>query len=275
MKILLILAVVGLSEGFFFGKRPDWGDLRVRFGTPISDFRTQPRTVQEARAQGFTPVGGCSASNGYMGTRYVKNGNTAVMLLFDKNGFIAGIQAGLPKNLPNGYPDRSSHRDLFISEGSKYVITAYFTNPEKICSEGRSSNQFDTEGTGNGLFIQSGANPVRDFITIPMTESAIARTKWTKGKCFYWMGRHYWYDVTSNMDCKDFFPMFLLYNSGKLDGFGWAFGADLSEEVWEHPSASTFNLGLFIDPVPRCLVSTTTRLSTLHVYMSNPYSNFC
>lgn len=31
----------------------------------------------------------------FSGNRYVKNNGTATMLLFDKNGFIAGIQAGV------------------------------------------------------------------------------------------------------------------------------------------------------------------------------------
>jgi hypothetical protein len=58
------------------------------------------------------------------------------------------------------------------------------------------------------------------------------------------MGQHYWYNVSRNMDCKDFFPVFLLYNkNGFLTGFGSNVVAQAmtSEKLpfgsyWEHPA---------------------------------------
>ena len=32
---------------------------------------------------------------------------------------------------------------------------------------------------------------------------------------------HYWYDNRLDTDCDLFFPAFLMYNKGKLTGFGW------------------------------------------------------
>ena len=40
-----------------------------------------------------------SASNYFAGNRYVLNGDTAVILLFDSNGKIAGIQNGVRINV--------------------------------------------------------------------------------------------------------------------------------------------------------------------------------
>jgi hypothetical protein len=34
-------------------------------------------------------------------------------------------------------------------------------------------------------------------------------------------GVHYWYDNRLDTDCDFFFPAFLMYNKGKLTGFGW------------------------------------------------------
>jgi hypothetical protein len=34
-------------------------------------------------------------------------------------------------------------------------------------------------------------------------------------------GLHYWYDNRLDKDCDEFFPTFLMYNKGKLTGFGW------------------------------------------------------
>jgi len=272
MKLLLLACLVAGSQAFLFGRTPAWDELRVKFGVPFVDFLTQPRTVQDAVKQGFKLEKRCSESNGFFGQRYVKNGDSAVMLLFDKNGYIAGIQAGVPKNLANGFPSRAV-RGLFNDKGSEYVITAYFTNPSKICSEGRSTSQFEREGTGSGLYVQTGPNPRTDIMAVPMQEAQVASTKWTKGKCFVGMGQHYWYNTSEDMDCDNFFPMFLLYKSGTLNGFGWAFDADLSSDMFEHPPPALFSM--FMDPVPKCLMNRPTRLSTLHVYMSNPYSVFC
>ena len=49
-------------------------------------------------------------------------------------------------------------------------------------------------------------------------------------------GQHYWYNVTSDMSCEDFWPMFLLYNGGELNAFGWAFQGDLNSPRYEKPT---------------------------------------
>jgi len=38
----------------------------------------------------------------------------------------------------------------------------------------------------------------------------------------YYLGVHYWYDNRLDVACDLFFPSFLMYNKGKLTGFGWA-----------------------------------------------------
>jgi len=35
------------------------------------------------------------------------------------------------------------------------------------------------------------------------------------------LGVHYWYDNRLDLNCDEIFPAFLLYNKGKLTGFGW------------------------------------------------------
>ena len=49
------------------------------------------------------------------------------------------------------------------------------------------------------------------------------------------LGQHYWYDISNDMDCEDFFPFFLLYNSDVLNGFGFATAANLDSKRIEHP----------------------------------------
>ena len=55
-------------------------------------------------------------------------------------------------------------------------------------------------------------------------------------------GKHYWYDVKEDMDCETFFPVFLLYNGGKLNGFGWAMMEDLPSDHYEHPGVNVIGV---------------------------------
>jgi len=95
------------------------------------------------------------------------------------------------------------------------------------------------------------------------------------------MGVHYWRNVlgkpvTTDINPDEFFPAFLQYNSGKLNGFGWAFNADLKSTRYEHPTADV--LPKFFKQVPKFMSDPTKSgvLSTLHIYLdSTPQLNFC
>ncbi|VDI73205.1 Hypothetical predicted protein [Mytilus galloprovincialis] len=142
-----------------------------------------------------------------------------------------------------------------------------------ICFCGRSAALYQHQGEGTDLYIQNGTDPVDDFIKIPHLQSGITTTKWTKGKCFPTMGLHYWYNIRKDMSCDEFYPMFLLYNDGKLNAFGWAFNGDFNSSILEHPPIAA--LSAFIDPVPDCLLNAET-LSTMHIYLTNnPALNKC
>lgn len=117
-------------------------------------------------------------------------------------------------------------------------------------------------------------------MNIPLDESSLSDS-WTRGKCFVTMGVHYWGDVdgvkvdaaTSNANLM---PLFLLYNRGQLNAFGWAFNAQLSSNRYEHPTSSVF--GLFFDSVPKFLTDSTQSggVSTMHIYLdSTPAFDWC
>ena len=77
----------------------------------------------------------------------------------------------------------SGHAKAYMKEGDLYILTAYFTDPETICSGVRKT----TKGyTGDSLYLVMNNGPVK----IPLKESAIRSTQWTKGKCFYGMGNY-------------------------------------------------------------------------------------
>ena len=49
------------------------------------------------------------------------------------------------------------------------------------------------------------------------------------------LGLHYWPMSSVDMPCEDAYPMFLLYNNGRLNALGWAFQTLLEEPIYEHP----------------------------------------
>ncbi|KAK6184626.1 hypothetical protein SNE40_007062 [Patella caerulea] len=277
MKVVsaLIVLVVSISvtQGLFFGNSKKWDGLKVTWGVnPLNSqyFSTLPRTVADATKAGFTKISSDCSNNGkFNGNRYIKGGDYAVVLLFDNQGYIAGQQAGLPTN--SNYPSRNI-QPPFVADGNHYFMTAYYVNPSTICSKGRSSATFSTQGTGTDLYIQNGTNP-STTIRIPSKQSDMGHTRWVKGKCFPTMGVHYWYELSKNTDCQRMFPVFLLYNNGHLNGFGWAFNTDLSSPRYEHPTQNVFTA--FMEEVPTCLASVGT-ISTMHIYLtSNPIKDIC
>ncbi|XP_052812211.1 uncharacterized protein LOC128239811 [Mya arenaria] len=239
--------------------------LKVRF----NEFKDVPRTRAEAEAQNFTKVSEC-LTNHYRGIQYMKDGDVTVIPLYDINGYIAGLQTGLPVGLENGYPSEEL-KPPFIIDGQHYKLTAYFVNPEIICRRGRSTQQYRMHGTGNDLFIQTGPDPEVDLMEIDEHES---ETTWVKGLCFPKMGFHYFKDLEVNMRCETFFPVATLYYHGRLQGFVWSFGAILNSSYvsYEYPEPEFF-LEL-MEEVPVCLNS--LRRSTLHIYFrSNPETFTC
>lgn len=171
--------------------------------------------------------------------------------------------------MPFNFPSKQIQK-IFKDEGNSWTINAYFTDPAKVCSPSQTRKP-----TGDRLVIDG-----TDYqLVIPMTEADITPF-WTLGQCFRTMGVHYWADLTGklgkNADADNFVPLFLQYNKGKLNGFGWAFNADVTSKRFEHPVYSV--LGSFFREVPDFMGDPTKVgvLSTLHIYMdSTPQLNFC
>jgi hypothetical protein len=243
---------------------------RVTWGIDPSNpqfFAKIPLTEVLAIQDGWTKDKDCSQMNGI---RYIKQNDRSVMVIFGKDGLVAGISTAFPKNLPFNFPSNSI-KPYLVDEGSFYSITAYFKEPNGVCMNKR-------QNTGDRLLVKGS---LAEF-NIPLTEIEISiENKWTKGKCFNTMGQHYWRQVngntlTINTNKDDFFPMFLLFNKGKLNGFGFVLNVFLDSPRFEHPTVDVLNL--FLNPVPLFFsdLNQSNGLSTLHVYFeSTPFANFC
>ncbi|XP_076460442.1 uncharacterized protein LOC143293456 [Babylonia areolata] len=271
---LAVTCLAGVTSAFLFSN-VEWNGLSVTFGlNPFNSWVLDdlPRTMAAARYEGWTQISHCDASGTFRGNRYIKDNDYAVILLFDVNGYIAGIQCGIAKT-DGDFPPVKQRGHIFQEEGNHYFLTAYFTDPAAICSEGRTPEEYSVEGTGTGLYIQNGSDPITQSVLMPYLQDSVQGTNWTMGYCFPVMGKHYWYNITEDMSCDDFQPVFLLYNRGKLNAFGWALGIHQASQRFEHPTQDKF--GAFMNPVPRCLRNHAS-LSTMHIYMTaRPSLNFC
>ena len=141
--------------------RVEWNALKLRFKL----FRNFPKTESDAVKEGYNKIYECDKNPYFRGIQYMKDDDPQVVLLFDVNGYIAGIQSGIPNNLYNGYP----HLNLqppFIQDGDLFKLTAYFTDPSTICRRGRSEQRIRLDGTVEYLLIQNGTRPEVDLIEI-------------------------------------------------------------------------------------------------------------
>lgn len=261
---VVFLFLIVSTQAFLFGKSvyPDWDQLSVTF----PKYSSVPMSEENAIKDGWKKNGdGCLPGQAdYKGKRYSLNGEMATMVLFDHKGRVAGMQMALPNTfkIPKNQPN------VVLKDGNKYLLTAYFTNPDNICS----GNRATTKGyVGDKLFLRMNSG----IIEIPLKESNIAKSgqKWTLGKCFFGMGQHYWYNTSRNMDCEDMVPFFLLYNGGNLNAFGFAaFGNLISSRV-EHPTSRVFPF--VFQEIPKCF-EMYPGLTTQHIFLQRrPYLNFC
>jgi len=258
------------------GSGPEWDTLRVTWGAnPLSkeSFVKQPRTVAEAKKEGYTQVSE-KCEGQFLGQRFIKGNDVSVILLFDVQGTIAGVQMGIPSSFITDKYYKYSTQKMFnrdtILDKDVYILTAYFVDPSTICSSGRDASSLKEEGTGTGVWLQNGTDPIRDSIHAPLHENEVSDTKWVKGACFPSMGIHYWFDNRLDSECDKFFPVFLLYNHGKLTGLGWvAFGKFDYTKRTEFPPWGAIQS--FLKPVPTCMqkeYDDVGGFTTMHVYFN-------
>ncbi|GFQ91745.1 uncharacterized protein TNCT_337941 [Trichonephila clavata] len=278
-----------LNNAVFVHSEPTWQSFRVTWGLNLLTsrvFSKLPKTENKARSEGFTRLSGDCNDGKFLGNRYMKGLDTAAVLIYDENGYIAGIQHGIPKhdvekiNTTFSFERSSVYQlDKILGEEEVYFLTTYFVNPDIICNDGRTKEQYEEEGIGTGLWIQNGSHPIRDSKEVALYEKDLERTEWVKGGCFRTMGVHYWYRAHQNMSCSDFFPITAIYNRGKLTSFAFAsFGKYEFSRRFEHPSSTALTM-FFPDPVPKCLYDEYERsggFSSMHVFFSvRPWNIFC
>ena len=152
------------------------------------------------------------------------------VLIYDKNGHIAGMHSIVPVSATNpdlyDYTKSGWYRNTTIVDVDYYMTTAYFIHPTKICNEGRTAEEVDVEGTlSSQLYFQVGET-IDDLLEAPMTfDQANETAWWFEQNCFPNMGIHFNLidpDDAPTISCTDI-PSFaqLIYHQGNLHAFQW------------------------------------------------------
>ncbi|XP_066994052.2 uncharacterized protein [Anabrus simplex] len=277
LKLSLLLCI-GVSALY----AQQWDDIVVKWdplGVVSNIFNTAffslPTTSKAALSQNWVEV----ESDSEYWSIWCLPDDPRVCVLYDQQGNFAGIDVGLPPEDYSGAPyDLSQHPmysnvtrfNQIISKGRIFLVSQ-----DVLKSGGRSDL---SEGVGTGLWLQNGDS----LMEVPTTVSEIEeKTLFTRQSCVPGMGRHYYYNMTKQLDCRWFEPYFLItdVHTGSVHGIGFqGFGHPSHKgRVW-FENVPAIAIRPTIPETPDCLVDWAQEYNviSLHIYFrSKPWNIGC
>ena len=216
--MLRALSILCLSVTLSAGQK--WPALKTTFSiNPFSGFNAQPMTSAEAEAAGWELLASCDGK--FLGHRYANPADFSLVLIYDDAGYIAGSQSVLPlQHIDSSLFDSTVmpayQLDMWYDQEA-YFATAYFVDPSVICTGGRSSEEFESQGTGDRLMVQMGETP-DSLVNIPLTrEVADMDPVWFDHKCFPGMGDHYLqFNYQPDQNYLFVLPLQIFYSEGVM-----------------------------------------------------------
>jgi len=244
-------------------------EIRKQFGVTFPSNNDLPKTVQEAVNQKWIKL----SENCIEGSRYISpKRDYSNVLLFDKSNKIAGVQIGIPHVPPSPMKDRY-YEEVDFGGRKLWTLTSFFVDPKTICGQ-RTAKDFGDRVWWRSKVDEGG------FFKLPLTIKEVNENKnWVLGQCVLGMGLHYWYKISSNMNCDDFTPFFVMYNNGKLTTFAVGFGTkdliNTPDSRFEHAPKFAIRLNFKEETLPQCLMKDETKVSTMHFMFTSVFSNRC
>ena len=257
MKVILFLAFVFIVTA------------RVQWGVTYPRNNDLPATEGDAVKAKWIKV---SSEN--CETRYVSPKKDIVnMLIFDSKGGLAGIEVGKYEKPTEPMLSRYYHEKQF--EGKTYWgLISYFVDPKSVCGQ-RTAGKY-----GDRVWWVSKKPEDNGFVKLPLTQAEAKQDpKWVLGTCILGMGIHYWYEISKDMDCKDFAPFFVMYNGGKLTtiavGFPEAKHVTTPDSRYEHAPKWVVKRNFLEETFPVCLMRDDVAINTMHMFFTSVFSNRC
>ncbi|KAI8425326.1 hypothetical protein MSG28_007098 [Choristoneura fumiferana] len=262
--------------------------LAVRFdvGTDIggSFFYDIPRNVTDAVSEGWTLKDQPSDLPVTSVDMYCYS-DLIVCTFYDANGDVAGMQVALPvDDFTDNYYDMEetgfTKWTPAVEDGetevSYWTLQQYFTTEEILSSrKGRATRDNENKIIENGGVWVMGVG--KELVQVAnTTDELVSGGLFTQQACIPWMGRHYYYNMSSNTSCTDepLFPWFPIVDSGELIATGFmVFGnltLDSDARNWfEAPSQTAVEV--IVPSGPDCLyeLADSPGVVTMHVYYVN------
>ncbi|XP_046740475.1 uncharacterized protein LOC124407912 isoform X2 [Diprion similis] len=200
----------------------EWTDLRVTWKFWLLDpfhswsYFEMPRTKSDAISNDWVEVSDVTSLNL---TTYCLGNDGRVCTYYDSYGNIAGIHGAI---LVSDVADMeeiynkskfNQYQIKTIFDEDYWTGLLLFISPEDIEAGGRSemNNLTGTEGI---WFVTTDG-----YIEIPRNVSEWD-SAWTEEACIPEMGTHHYYNMSTDTECTDFQPWFLLAQDGELSGVG-------------------------------------------------------
>uniref|UniRef100_A0A2C9JNY2 Uncharacterized protein n=1 Tax=Biomphalaria glabrata TaxID=6526 RepID=A0A2C9JNY2_BIOGL len=168
---------------------------------------------------------------------------------------------------------------LFQDDGfgpQKFIVTAYFKHPSLICGPATTHVH-----TGRGLYIQTGYRVEKQYERIPL-EARHLSDDWKTGTCLPSMGRHYFKNLSKDLQCEKLYPVFLMYNDeGQLGGFGLLFqGVPPSDPSrapfkWFRHSVQFYPAIFDLTMLPPCMFNPEFHVFGYRVYLRDEHAMTC
>ncbi|XP_048505010.1 uncharacterized protein LOC125499738 [Athalia rosae] len=274
---LLLIATVALATPSLAA---DWTDLTVKWSA-LDLFRLDswygiPTTKSAARKEDWVELPEGSVYDGT--TTYCLKDDHHFCTLLDNHGNIAGFQFALTKTeveKEQAFYDMSAiamYEEKTLFGKPCWTVTILTVSPDTVKAGGRSktSNVLGTDGIW--IVTKDGYMPIAR--NVEDLDPA-----WTKEACIPQMGTHYYYDMSPTTACKNFQPIFLLYDGGVLSGVGYqAFGKTKRVHRQWYEQVPAIAIRPTIPTTPQCLVDWAGEYEviSMHAYFNHkPWTVRC
>ncbi|XP_035449380.2 uncharacterized protein LOC118275500 [Spodoptera frugiperda] len=221
-KVIVLLAFVAVVCGV------QYDGLRAKFGwtdalADMEYFFKIPRTISDVEAEGWLrterPKGPLPELRMYCPP------GRGLCSLYDTAGFVAGIMLAFPADgLETALPPEknlvkwSAPAVEGEPAGEYWTATQFFVSEESL--KAGAGPQVE-----NGATLQDGGVWVvghdSRLMRIPSTEAELNSTTFKKQNCIPNMGTHYYYNMTRDLKCDDYFPWFAMTTQGDMVGTGF------------------------------------------------------
>ncbi|KAJ8713860.1 hypothetical protein PYW08_007480 [Mythimna loreyi] len=263
-----------------FKVRYDYNPLSILFGTSFMDL---PQSKDSAVEMGWKQTPKPDLHTEFASLELWCPQCNNVCVLFDDTGYVAGMLIAFNMKqhsnaiynwTTQGFKDwNTMDKSGNISE---YKYTAiYYSSPEylKTSAEARVASRNPETLLQDKYVYVSGINGKLHPISTNVTEIVNTElSNFTLQACIPWMGDHYYYQMTKELECNDeLFPFFPLIFAGRLVGMGFvSYGKYETEEGCTNYFETSFKTAVkvIIPRGPECLyeLANSAGRITMHTY---------